>query len=123
MHGIGINFAFYAFLGALVGSVARPLGGYLADRFGGGRITLVAFGGMVLGTLGILVTLGMLEPLPPAPDKATLAKIAADPAAFQFPDARAHRGRVERRRLPAVPRPSSCSSSRAPGSATARRTR
>ncbi|GAA4105777.1 hypothetical protein [Nocardioides kongjuensis] len=42
---------------------------------------------MVLGTLGILVTLGMLEPLPPAPDKATLAKIAADPAAFQFPDA------------------------------------
>lgn len=87
VHGIGINFAFYAFLGALVGSVARPLGGYLADRFGGGLVTLVAFGGMVLGTLGILVTLGMLEPLPPAPDKATLAKIAADPAAFQFPDA------------------------------------
>ena len=25
--GIGINFAFYAFLGALVGSMARPLGG------------------------------------------------------------------------------------------------
>ena len=25
--GIGINFVFYAFLGALVGSMARPLGG------------------------------------------------------------------------------------------------
>ncbi len=87
VEGIGINFAFYAFLGALVGSVARPLGGHLADRFGGGRITLLAFSGMVLGTLGILGTLSMLEPLPPAPDKAKLAEIAANPAAFQFPDA------------------------------------
>ncbi len=32
--------------------MTRPLGGYLADRFGGARVTLVAFGGMVLGTLG-----------------------------------------------------------------------
>lgn len=87
VEGIGINFAFYAFLGALVGSMARPIGGHLADRFGGGRVTLFAFGGMVLGTLGILATLGMLEPLPPAPDKATLAAIAADPGAFQYPDA------------------------------------
>ena len=47
VEGIGINFAFYAFLGALVGSLARPLGGYLADRFGGAKVTLVAFGGMV----------------------------------------------------------------------------
>ncbi|MEV5000681.1 MFS transporter [Nocardioides sp. LML1-1-1.1] len=87
VEGIGINFAFYAFLGALVGSVARPLGGHLADRFGGGRITLLAFSGMVLGTLGILVTLSMLEPLPPAPDKAKLAEIAANPGGFQFPEA------------------------------------
>ncbi len=85
--GIGINFVFYAFLGALVGSMARPLGGYLADRFGGARITLVSFGGMIAGTLGVLWTLSLLETLPPPPDAATLAAIKADPAAFQFPDA------------------------------------
>ncbi|MES5819487.1 MFS transporter [Streptomyces sp. RG80] len=33
----------YAFLGALIGSCARPLGGLLADRHGGARITLVNF--------------------------------------------------------------------------------
>jgi NNP family nitrate/nitrite transporter-like MFS transporter len=33
----------YAFLGAGIGSVARPIGGRLSDRFGGARITLVAF--------------------------------------------------------------------------------
>lgn len=29
----------YAFLGALVGSLARPIGGWLSDRFGGARVT------------------------------------------------------------------------------------
>jgi NNP family nitrate/nitrite transporter-like MFS transporter len=38
------------FLGALAGSVARPLGGWLADRLGGARITLSAFAGMVVAT-------------------------------------------------------------------------
>ncbi len=85
--GIGINFVFYAFLGALVGSMARPLGGYLADRFGGARITLVSFGGMILGTIGVLWTLSLLETLPPPPDAEALAAIKADPAAFEFPDA------------------------------------
>jgi NNP family nitrate/nitrite transporter-like MFS transporter len=33
----------WAFLGALIGSVARPLGGKLSDRIGGARITAVAF--------------------------------------------------------------------------------
>lgn len=87
VEGIGINFAFYAFLGALVGSVTRPLGGYLADKFGGARVTVLAFSGLVLGTIGILLTLGQLQELPPPPDKATIAAIAADPAAFEFPDA------------------------------------
>jgi NNP family nitrate/nitrite transporter-like MFS transporter len=85
--GIGINFAFYAFLGALVGSMARPLGGYLADRFGGAKVTVFSFGGMVLGTLGVLYTLSMLETLPPPPAPEALAAIKADPAAFQFPPA------------------------------------
>src|SRR4051795_2353286 len=34
------------FAGALVGSLARPLGGWLSDRFGGARMTLACFAGM-----------------------------------------------------------------------------
>jgi NNP family nitrate/nitrite transporter-like MFS transporter len=34
------------FVGALVGSLARPLGGWLSDRVGGARVTLVCFAGM-----------------------------------------------------------------------------
>ncbi|MBS1870335.1 MAG: NarK/NasA family nitrate transporter [Actinobacteria bacterium] len=44
-----------AFAGALVGSVARPLGGWLADRVGGARVTLVAFVGMGATTLAAIV--------------------------------------------------------------------
>jgi len=43
-----------AFLGALVGSVSRPVGGILADRFGGARMTIVAFGCMTVGALGVI---------------------------------------------------------------------
>jgi NNP family nitrate/nitrite transporter-like MFS transporter len=46
-----------AFLGALVGSVARPLGGKVADRLGGARVTFwnfVAMGGATLGVLYFL---------------------------------------------------------------------
>jgi NNP family nitrate/nitrite transporter-like MFS transporter len=85
--GIGINFAFYAFLGAFVGSLARPLGGYLADRFSGAKVTLFAFGGMVLGTLGVLFTLSLLKTLPPPPTPEALAGIKADPASFTYPPA------------------------------------
>ena len=38
------------FVGALVGSVARPLGGWLSDRLGGARVTLVVFLGMAVFT-------------------------------------------------------------------------
>ncbi|KAA1428209.1 MFS transporter [Nocardioides antri] len=84
--GIGINFAFFAFLGALVGSMARPLGGHLADRFGGARVTLVSFGGMALGTIGVLWTLSLLETFPPPPEGEQLAAIKADPSSFVYPD-------------------------------------
>jgi MFS transporter, NNP family, nitrate/nitrite transporter len=87
IEGIGINFAFYAFLGALVGSIARPFGGWLADKYGGARITLVAFSGMIASTLLVLFTLSQLTTLPPPPDKAKLAEIAENPAGFQFPEA------------------------------------
>ncbi|MCI2958126.1 MFS transporter [Agromyces atrinae] len=46
-----------AFIGALVGSLARPYGGRLADRFGGARITVFAFSVMALGALAVVWTL------------------------------------------------------------------
>jgi NNP family nitrate/nitrite transporter-like MFS transporter len=47
-----------AFLGALVGSVARPLGGILADRVGGAVVTIGAFAVMALGAVGAVLALG-----------------------------------------------------------------
>jgi NNP family nitrate/nitrite transporter-like MFS transporter len=38
------------FLGALVGSLSRPVGGWLADRVGGARVTLASFAGMAAAT-------------------------------------------------------------------------
>ncbi|MDQ4134003.1 MAG: NarK/NasA family nitrate transporter [Actinomycetota bacterium] len=38
------------FLGALIGSVARPLGGWISDKVGGARVTLAVFVGMALFT-------------------------------------------------------------------------
>jgi MFS transporter, NNP family, nitrate/nitrite transporter len=42
------------FMGALIGSVARPLGGWLSDRLGGARVTLAVFLGMALLTLSAI---------------------------------------------------------------------
>ena len=39
-----------AFVGALVGSLTRPFGGWLADRVGGARVTLATFLGMAIFT-------------------------------------------------------------------------
>lgn len=86
MEQIGINFAFYAFAGALVGSVARPFGGWLADKVGGAKVTLGCFFAMVLGTLAVYKTLTMLRPVPP-PDPAKLAIWTKDPSKFPGWDA------------------------------------
>ena len=43
-----------AFLGPLVGSVARPLGGLLADKVGGARVTFWNFVVMGAATLGVM---------------------------------------------------------------------
>ncbi|MBV9604046.1 MAG: NarK/NasA family nitrate transporter [Solirubrobacterales bacterium] len=50
-HGfIATYLAGLSFVGALAGSLARPLGGWLADRLGGARVTLWCFGGLALAT-------------------------------------------------------------------------
>lgn len=46
-----------AFLGALIGSLSRPYGGRLADRFGGAPMTIVSFVAMGAGVLSVIVTM------------------------------------------------------------------
>ncbi len=46
-----------AFMGALIGSLARPYGGKLADRWGGARVTVACFGVLSLTALAQLLTL------------------------------------------------------------------
>ena len=43
------------FVGAAIGSIARPLGGWVADRLGGSRVTLGVFAGMAGATLAAIV--------------------------------------------------------------------
>ena len=42
------------FIGALLGSLARPIGGWLSDRTGGARVTLGVFLGMAVFTAGAI---------------------------------------------------------------------
>ncbi|UQX01380.1 nitrate/nitrite transporter [Streptomyces sp. RerS4] len=51
------------FIGPLLGSLVRPVGGALADRFGGARITLVTFVAMAAAT-GVVVLASVRESLP-----------------------------------------------------------
>lgn len=44
-------------LGPLLGALARPLGGWLADDLGGARISLGCFGALALGVVGLLASL------------------------------------------------------------------
>jgi MFS transporter, NNP family, nitrate/nitrite transporter len=43
-----------AFLGPLVGSLSRPLGGLLSDRLGGARVTLATFAAMILAVASVI---------------------------------------------------------------------
>ncbi|MDG3013050.1 nitrate/nitrite transporter [Speluncibacter jeojiensis] len=53
-----------AFLGPLLGSLTRPIGGLLADRIGGGKITLGCFAAMTLAA-GTLVVAGTRDDATP----------------------------------------------------------
>ncbi|UXX93623.1 NarK/NasA family nitrate transporter [Streptomyces sp. AD2-2] len=55
--------AYLTFVGPLLGSLIRPVGGWLADRYGGARITLWNFVAMAAAT-AILVVASMEKSLP-----------------------------------------------------------
>jgi NNP family nitrate/nitrite transporter-like MFS transporter len=54
----GVTPYHYAFLGPLVGSLSRPLGGMLSDRVGGAKVTQGAF---VVNTVGALSVIGAVN--------------------------------------------------------------
>lgn len=47
-----------AFLGALVGSLFRPMGGFLGDKLGGARVTVACFFVMAAGACAVLFAVG-----------------------------------------------------------------
>lgn len=49
-----INAVRYAFIGPLLGALARPMGGIIADKFGGARVTLCVFVVMIVGVIGVI---------------------------------------------------------------------
>ena len=53
-HG---DLLFAMWLGPLVGALVRPLGGWLADRHGGARVTLWTFAAMSLGVVALIAGL------------------------------------------------------------------
>ncbi|MBI4941111.1 MAG: NarK/NasA family nitrate transporter [Actinobacteria bacterium] len=46
----------WGFLGALVGSLSRPAGGWVSDRLGGARVTAYSFAVMALASVGALLS-------------------------------------------------------------------
>ncbi|MGK5545575.1 nitrate/nitrite transporter [Streptomyces sp. URMC 127] len=52
--GTPVKAAGLTFLGPLLGSLVRPVGGMLADRWGGARVTLVNYGAMAAGAVTVL---------------------------------------------------------------------
>ncbi|MEU9157155.1 nitrate/nitrite transporter [Streptomyces sp. NPDC048417] len=55
--------AYLTFIGPLLGSLIRPVGGWLADKYGGARITLWNYVGMAAAT-ALLVVASMAKSLP-----------------------------------------------------------
>jgi NNP family nitrate/nitrite transporter-like MFS transporter len=51
------------FIGPLLGSLIRPVGGWLADRAGAARITLVSFSGLAVGT-AVTIAASAMKSLP-----------------------------------------------------------
>ncbi|MFJ4849266.1 MULTISPECIES: nitrate/nitrite transporter [unclassified Streptomyces] len=58
-----VKAAYLTFLGPLLGSLVRPVGGRLADRWGGARVTLWTFAAMAVG-VGVVLAASRRESLP-----------------------------------------------------------
>ncbi|WP_433850891.1 nitrate/nitrite transporter [Brucella pseudogrignonensis] len=56
-----VNALHYAFLGPLVGALSRSGSGWLADKYGGGRVTIWAFVLMMIGVSGVLWFVGIKD--------------------------------------------------------------
>ena len=48
----------YAYLGPLVGALARPIGGWAADQYGGARVTFWDVIVMIIATCGVIYFIG-----------------------------------------------------------------
>ncbi len=53
----GVDPIRYAFLGPLVGALARPVGGWLSDKVGGARVTFWNFAAMTAAAAGVILFL------------------------------------------------------------------
>jgi NNP family nitrate/nitrite transporter-like MFS transporter len=54
-----VNALAYAFLGPLVGAISRSATGWIADKWGGARVTFWVFIGMAIGVAGVLYFLSI----------------------------------------------------------------
>ncbi|MDR2710950.1 MAG: NarK family nitrate/nitrite MFS transporter [Burkholderiales bacterium] len=53
-----VDFSQYVFLGALIGALSRVFTGWIADKVGGARVTLVVFAAMIVCVLGVIYFIG-----------------------------------------------------------------
>lgn len=53
-----VNAFQFVFFGPLVGALSRAATGWISDRFGGGRVTVWVFAGMILAVFGVIVSIG-----------------------------------------------------------------
>ncbi len=58
-----VKAAYLTFIGPLIGSLIRPVGGMLADKLGGAKVSFVNFVAMALGA-GIVLTASLMHSLP-----------------------------------------------------------
>ncbi|MGV7852721.1 MFS transporter, partial [Mycobacterium kansasii] len=62
-----------AFIGPLLGSLTRPIGGRLSDRFGGGEMTLYTFAAMIAATGWLTVASELTDASHRAPTGGSMA--------------------------------------------------
>ena len=56
-----VNSLQFVFLGPLVGALSRAATGWVADKYGGGRVTFWVFIGMIAAVLGVIFFLGIKD--------------------------------------------------------------